>query len=235
MTTRHAAKVGRTRGAAESEASVRTKVLDTGGGAVAPLAWRHMGVPEEPPAGASAEGPRSEPDPELARQTEERVRQAHAAGFREGREEGRNQAAQQVQPVMERLTRGIEDLAGLRSRLRHDAEADLVTLALAVARRVLRRELSVDPEAIRGVAMAALEKLDGQEISRVRVHPAHAAELSACLRRTSSGGAVEVVSDTARELGFVIFETERGSLDASVDTQLEEIERGLADRLRRQG
>ncbi|MGP8245358.1 MAG: FliH/SctL family protein [Bryobacteraceae bacterium] len=210
---------------------MRAKVLDAGGGAVEPLAWRQMGPPEEPGAGVSA----GEPDPDLARQVEERVREAHAAGFREGREQGRNQAAQQVQPVMERLTRSIEDLAGLRGRLRHEAEADLVTLALAIARRVLRRELSVDPGAIRGVALAALEKLDGQEIGRVRVHPAHAAELSACLRRTNSAGAVEVVPDTARELGFVVFETERGSLDASVDTQLEEIERGLADRLRRQG
>jgi flagellar assembly protein FliH len=229
------------RPAAESDASMRAKVLATGRGDVAPVAWRDMAAVEEapaaaaPPEAAPAAAPPSEPDPELARQTEERVRLAHDAGFREGREQGRNQAAQQVQPVMERLTRSIEDLAGLRSRLRHDAEADLVTLALAVARRVLRRELSVDAEAIRGVAMAALEKLDGQEISRVRVHPAHAAEVTACLRRTTSGGSVEVVPDAARELGSVVFETERGSLDASVDTQLEEIERGLTDRLRRQG
>jgi flagellar assembly protein FliH len=193
-----------------------------------------MGVGEETRVEAAAEERHSEPDPDLVRRMEERVRQAHAAGFREGQEQGRVQAAQQIQPVMDRLTHSIEDLAGLRSRLRHDAEADLVTLALAVARRVLRRELSVDPEAIRGVVLAALEKLDGQEISRVRVHPAHAAEVSACLRRAVSGRAIEVVPDPAREPGFVIFETERGSLDASVDTQLEEIERGLADRLRRQ-
>lgn len=208
--------------------------MDAGSGSVAPIAWRLMGAPEEPPPRASGKKPRHEPDPDLAKQTEERVREAHNTGFREGREQGRNQAAQQVQPVMERLTRSIEDLAGLRSRLRHEAEADLVALALAVARRVLRRELTVDPEAIRGVALAALEKLDGQEISRVRLHPAHAVELSACLRRTSSGGAVEVIPDAARELGCVVFETERGNLDASVDTQLEEIERGLTDRLRRQ-
>jgi len=30
----------------------------------------------------------------------------------------------------------------------------------------------------------------------------------------------------------VVFETQRGSLDASVETQLQEIGRGLADRLR---
>ncbi len=37
-----------------------------------------------------------------------------------------------------------------------------------------------------------------------------------------------------REPGAVVFETERGNLDASVESQLQEIERGLADRLRRQ-
>ena len=34
--------------------------------------------------------------------------------------------------------------------------------------------------------------------------------------------------------GAVIFETPRGNLDAGVESQLQEIERGLADRLRKQ-
>ena len=42
-----------------------------------------------------------------------------------------------------------------------------------------------------------------------------------------------MVPDASRELGTVIFETQRGNLDASVESQLQEIERGLADRLRR--
>jgi flagellar biosynthesis/type III secretory pathway protein FliH len=42
-----------------------------------------------------------------------------------------------------------------------------------------------------------------------------------------------VLADPSRELGTVIFETQRGNLDASVESQLQEIERGLADRLRR--
>jgi flagellar biosynthesis/type III secretory pathway protein FliH len=43
-----------------------------------------------------------------------------------------------------------------------------------------------------------------------------------------------VVADASREPGTVIFETARGNLDASVDAQLQEIERGLVDRLRKQ-
>ena len=42
-----------------------------------------------------------------------------------------------------------------------------------------------------------------------------------------------MIADPSRDLGTVIFETQRGNLDASVDSQLQEIERGLADRLRR--
>ena len=139
----------------------------------------------------------------------------------------------EVQPVMDRLCGTVEELAGLRTRLRREAEADMVKLAMAIAQRVLRRELSVDPDALHGLLVSALEKLNGQETYRVRVHPSQAAQVGAGLRKTATGSAIEVVGDATRALGTVIFETARGNLDASVESQLQEIERGLADRLRR--
>jgi flagellar biosynthesis/type III secretory pathway protein FliH len=87
---------------------------------------------------------------------------------------------------------------------------------------------------LRGLVIAALEKLQGQEISRVKVHPSHVALVKASMQQALSGGVVEVLSDPSREVGSVIFETARGNLDASVDSQLREIERGLADCLRKQ-
>jgi flagellar assembly protein FliH len=42
----------------------------------------------------------------------------------------------------------------------------------------------------------------------------------------------EIVADTALQIGDVIIETRRGDLDASLETQLREIERGFADRFR---
>jgi flagellar biosynthesis/type III secretory pathway protein FliH len=39
------------------------------------------------------------------------------------------------------------------------------------------------------------------------------------------------VGDVAQSRGGAVFEISRGALDASVDTQLREIERGLADQL----
>jgi flagellar assembly protein FliH len=169
---------------------------------------------------------------QMERDCQQRIQAARAAGVREGEAAGRQQGAAELQPALARLARSIEEMGGLRARFRREAEADLIALALAIARRVLRRELAVDPEALHGLVLGALEKLQAQEIRRVKVHPAHAAMVAACLRE-AGGQAVEVIADPAREPGGVIFESERGNLDASVESQLREIERGLADRMRR--
>jgi flagellar assembly protein FliH len=206
-----------------------------------PMVFRQVGGgPEiasagkcEPTAGVSE----SQPDytaqiAQLQRQAEQRVKDAHAAGMKEGEATGRNRAAAELQPVIERLSTAIEEIAGLRPRLRREAESDMVKLSLAIARRILRRELAVDPDALHGLVLAALEKLQGQEICRVKVHPSLAASLTACLRKGLSGATVEVLADASAQPGTVVFETGRGNLDASVESQFQEIERGLTDRLR---
>ena len=202
---------------------------------VEPLVWRQMHSSRPARTGVDSDDPPDSRERSAQlQQHEQRAREAHAAGLREGEAEGRKRAAAELQPVIDRLARSIEEIGGLRARLRAEAEADLVQLSLAIARRVLRRELVIDPEALHGLVLGALEKLSGQEISRVRIHPAHAALVTESLRQNSASAKVEVIADPSRALGTVIFETQRGNLDASVDSQLQEIERGLADRLRRQ-
>ena len=201
---------------------------------VSRVVWREVGAAATAPAAGQ---PVRDPAAELAQleiQSQQKIREARAAGVREGEIAGRNRAAAEFQPVVERLTRSIQEIANLRARLRREAEADVVQLALAIGRRVVRRELSADPDALRGMVVAALEKLQGQEISRVKVHPSHVALVKSCLQQALNSGQVEVLPDPSRELGSVIFETTRGNLDASVESQLLEIERGLTDRLRKQ-
>jgi flagellar assembly protein FliH len=199
------------------------------------VAWRHVRTPLQQAGAGQPAGPDGRQEIEhMRRQMEQHVRDAHGQGYREGEAAGRGQATAETRPVIERLSRTIEEISGLRGRLRREAEADTIQLALAIARRVLRRQLAIDPEALHGLVLGALERLEGQEISRVRVHPAHAALVGKCLEQYSGGVRVEITPDPSRELGAVVFETQRGNLDASIDSQLQEIERGLADCLRRQ-
>ncbi len=164
----------------------------------------------------------------------DRIQQeAYHRGFTEGKNVGREQAAADLQPVLDQLGRSLASLSSLRSRIRGEAEGDLVKLAISIARRVLHRELTLDPESIEGLIRVALDKLQSRELCRVRVHPDQEEAIRKSLERFSNSQKVELVTDSSLQCGDVLFETAHGNLDASIESQLGEIERGLADRLRR--
>lgn len=173
-------------------------------------------------------------DPEKARSEESLRGELEAArreSFHQGIEEGRRQAGAQLEAEFARVARAIEEAAGLKPRLRASAERELVGLALAIARRILRRELQVDAEAVLGLAKAALEKASLREVTEVRLHPALAAPVRAHLEQIGAPQSIEVREDPSLEPGAVLVETVRGTIDASLETQLDEIGRGLADSL----
>lgn len=211
-----------------------SRILRSAAAALAtPVAWPTIarksaggvGGPESRAVTAEA-GP---PPPDMLAEIERRIALAREAAFREGEAAGMARSASRLDPLVARFSQTIEQLASQRSRLRREAEQDLVKLAVAIARRVLHREMSVDPQALLGVVRAALDKLDAREVHRVRFNPE---DLEILRGRVDAGRSVELTGDPALERGAVIFETTRGVLDASVETQLGEIERGLADLVR---
>ena len=198
----------------------------TGNQSVAPQAvLKKTGTPEEQIAFLQARLA------EMERLLERQVQEARAAAYREGEQTGQNQAAARIQPVLDKLARSIHEVAELKPRLRRDAEADLLKLSLAISRKILNRELSIDPDSIAGLIKVSIEKIRAQEIVRVRVHPQHQQVVQQILAKMPVSTRVEILPDTKLELGGVVIETSRGDFNASVDLQLKEIERGLTDRL----
>jgi flagellar assembly protein FliH len=196
--------------------------------AVTPMAWRNTSTP--PPAPRPARAPAVDAGP--SGDQDEARKEAYQRGFSEGRNVGHEQAAGELQPVMDRLSRSLADLATVRSRVRKTAESDLLKLAIAVARRVIHRELTLDPGSIEGLIRVALEKLESRELCRVRVHPNQEPVIRTLLARFSAAP-VELIPDGTLQSGDVLFETAHGTLDGSIEAQLQEIERGFADRLGR--
>jgi flagellar assembly protein FliH len=192
------------------------------------MAWRRNSTP--PPAPRPARTPALDAIP--VEDQDEAKRESFQRGFSEGRAVGRDQAAAELQPIMDRLSRSLSDLASIRSRVRKAAESDLLKLAIAVARRVLHRELTLDPGSIEGLIRVALEKLESRELCRVRVHPDQEPVIRTLLARFSAAP-VELIPDPTLQCGDVLFETAHGTLDGSIEAQLQEIERGFADRLSR--
>ena len=168
---------------------------------------------------------------ELERLRQLETAEAHHRGVEDGLRRGREEAGGEVKKAFDQLGHAIEELAKMKRHLRQEAEHELVKLSLAVARRILYRELSTDPSSIEGIVHAALQKLQQREASKVRVWPAAVPAVRAALERIGSRSGIEIVPDPGLATGAILFETSVGELDASIETQLQEIQRGFADRL----
>ena len=197
-----------------------------------PIVWPAVGEVLSSPAADPRAASQAEQAPQEApKPAEPDLAALRHAAYREGETAGRTQAQAEVRPILEQLAHTARDLAVLRPRLREQAEEDLIRLAVAIARRVVRRELTVDPSTITGLVKAALEQLAAGESARLRVHPEHEAILRGFLAEAGRES-ITVAADGTLARGAALFETARGDLDASAETQLAEIERGLTDRFR---
>lgn len=145
-----------------------------------------------------------------------------AEAIASGRAEGLAQAAAAlVAAVRERDRR----LAGV--------ERELLALAIDVARKILGRELALDPAAVVGIARAALAAAQGRRELTLRANPEDADALRAA--DGALGGAVgpsarfAIREDPSVPPGGVVVETEAGLLDARLETQLATLLRALED------
>ena len=215
--------------------------LYRGGVATEPMPWRSVGSDDE-----IAHNPRTFPSPSahpssgnppsgvrFRGDAEHEIKAAYQKGLQDGQAAARKEMMAQMEAMNARLARTIEEFSGMRQRFRHEAEEDVVALALAIARRILHRELTMAPEALLGIVKAALEKMDAREVHRVRIRPEDAPAVKQFLEKMGLPQRVEVVADPGLERGAAILDSGRGALDASIETQLSEIERGLADLVRR--
>jgi flagellar assembly protein FliH len=162
-------------------------------------------------------------------EAERRVNEALAVGRREANESTQQAFEQHLEDQLSKLRLMIREVAASGSKLRRQAEEDLVRLAVAIARRILHRELTIDPDALTGVVKAAFERLDQREIHQLRTDPDSVAVVRRVVEGLGLARALDVIPDPSLRPGSLVIETLRGQLDASIETQLNEIQRGFID------
>lgn len=153
---------------------------------------------------------------------------ARKAGFAEGlargEKEGRQAAAKQHQAQLEQLQSTVSQLLVYRSTIRTEVEREVVELAFAAARRILRREATLDRTAAAGIVRSCMDEKSNSEVTRVLVHPDDLEQV-----RLSVGPGIAVASSKEVARGGALLETTNGVLDARIDSQLDELQTGLAD------
>ena len=171
----------------------------------------------------AASSPRAEQQAQLAALERDAFTKGYAQGERAGLEAGGKRA----EAMLRRLAQTLEELSGLRDNMVRQTERELVQLSVAIARRILQREVSVDPELTAALAHIALERLGGAAPATVRLHPDDYTIVTAGQVTPLGGRQVEILPDPSVSRGGCLVESEFGYINASVDAQVDEIARAV--------
>jgi flagellar assembly protein FliH len=164
------------------------------------------------------------PPPASAAQLEQEI---FAKGFAQGQQAGAAAAQQENAQLAKKLAATLDDLVRVRNEMIRHTEKQMVQLALAVARRVVHRELSIDATVLLTMMRVALERVSDAARVTVRLHPADHQSVTAALADAPPNDQVTLAADGRVPRGGCKVESEYGDIDAGVDAQIHEIARAL--------
>lgn len=158
-------------------------------------------------------------------------RDAYERGFASGERAGREFGLKQVEASHQLVTRLIDELQGIKPALLKNAEKEILQIAVAVSRRILRQEISHNPERLLGSIRAVLQKMGRIETLVIHLHPQDLDRL-----RKEGNKVVELVGsvqwfrlepDANLLQGECVVESNDQIVDLRIDSQLSVIQEEL--------
>ncbi len=141
--------------------------------------------------------------------------------------------SEQVQRVRRLVQAMLSGFSRHRRELLDELQPHVARIAIEIAKRIVQRELRTDPGMVTRMVEAALEQVTAASTVRVRVHPLDAQTLEETLWEIVSAPdeaeALEIVPDGSIEAGGCVVESDRGIVDARLQTQFEEMQRSLLE------
>ena len=154
------------------------------------------------------------------------------AGRQEGEAKARAAFEQHLEQVRESVRAALSDFVRERKTYFELVEAEVVKLAMSIARKVLHREAQVDPLLLAGIVRVALDRIKSKTKVVVRVHPGQAIDCrSYFAQHMDTGDVPEVIEDPSLEADHCTLQTDLGTTELGLEVQLKEIEQGLMDLL----
>jgi flagellar assembly protein FliH len=161
--------------------------------------------------------------------------------YEEGFETGKTEAAKVLQAEYEKrvgevagsFTSMVSEFSNEIENYNKEFDKAIVALSLAVARRIVAREIQIDEGAVLSRSREAIRKIIGVERVKIHVNPAdeeyireHRNELN---KYADSVKEIVIEADTKVERGGCIIESELGNIDARISTQFELIEEAFLE------
>jgi flagellar assembly protein FliH len=162
---------------------------------------------------------------------EEIFNKAYQEGLKIGQDEGFKIGEEEAGRLIHQMKEIITNAEQKRQNIIKEAEEDIVELAILIAKKIVKKELEIDKEIVIRNVKEALKKVSDREEITIRVNlndlkltEAHKEEF---LKEVSGVKKINIKDDPTIEPGGCRIETDFGSVDADISTQLEEIKEAL--------
>ncbi|CAN0592074.1 unnamed protein product, partial [Laminaria digitata] len=153
-------------------------------------------------------------------EAQEQAYETRQHGFEEGKQEALAQYTAQITQALLQVQKMADEM-----------EPQYIGLIQGLVEEVLNAELKVNPDAIVGVVRKALADARQQREIIVRVNPTDADALERSKNRMleilARANSVEVRADASVTRGGCVVVTELGSIDASLERQLEALSQAI--------
>jgi len=156
---------------------------------------------------------------------------ARSQGFEQGAGDGRAAAQAEMDEMLETMRGLVEMARAERHKIIESAEPEIVRLSVALAERILNQHVALDANAVLEMARSAISRLVNRETVTVRVNPADIETMRGHRDKLMAMNDIDnlrVIEDQRVDRGGVVIETDAGTIDAKISTQLREARRLLA-------
>ena len=169
---------------------------------------------------------------ERARDAAERTRveaECYANGYRDAERAMADVGVDERASVLSALADAIASVQLHAARWTANAEENIAALAVAVARHIVEREVTIDPSIVRDLVQRALMQFPIDQQIIVRLHPQDAASCSGIGTENNHAATheVRVVADPHIVRGGCLVEGRERIIDGRVDTSLERAYRSI--------
>jgi flagellar assembly protein FliH len=195
-----------------------------------------MGIFDQTELGGSSGSEGEQPEivePPSVTMIEEELQHRLRESFQNGLIEGKNLAERGLLNVYRSLRIAAEDVHALREKVMRESEEEIVELVMMVARKVILREVTQDRKILVGVVKAALAAVSERDEITVRLNPDDYILVTSSheeyFRKELMTDKMRLKSDPTLAQGFCQIDSEMGTIDAGIDSQLNEIFRRLLD------
>lgn len=193
-------------------------------------------VPLVFPDGGRAVRTTSDPDhPVEARElhlpkiAEERLEAIQHQAFHEGYTRGQRAADEEMEArldeILKRVAATITEIGKIGPEAMRRADREMIHLAVAMAERIVRREVHAEPELLLDMARGAIERLGERVTAVVHLNPDDLATV--VTNGSNRVGTLDLVADADLPRGACTIRTNLGAIDAGVDAQVRELLRAM--------